>query len=109
MYNITEAEYHALETLYQNGPSELADELAEILIDKKLIDYREESYGDGYPTYSDDYVITNLGKVTYEDYSEHRSVLMTADRRAKTAAVISVISLVIAFTALLLQLLQLLK
>ncbi len=94
--NITKDEYKLLKRFYTHKNLIIYNETSEILIQKELIKHQSvEIQRNGSCVYSPEIVITNAGKLAFEQYREERLNKRNISIRSWTAIVISLIALIV--------------
>ncbi len=94
--NITKDEYKLLKRFYTHKNVIINNETSEILIQKELIEPQSiKSQRNGLLLYSPELVITNAGKLAFEQYREERLNKRNISIRSWIAIVISLIALIV--------------
>ena len=94
--NLTRYEAKLLKKLYKKGPLHIDNSVAEALMDKGLINYEEQPSVNSILRPDEKYVLTNDGKLAYEQYSEYHEELRKASFRSWVAIFISILALLLA-------------
>ena len=93
--DITRDEFKTLKRLYKKGPAHIEEAAANSLLDKGLIRYEEEPAVNAVLRPDEKYVITNDGKLAYEQYYEHHEQIRRVSFRSWVAIALSAIAIIL--------------
>lgn len=100
---ITRAEYKLLKKMIRRNKLNISDEIAEILRSKELIECEILGMKNGIIQYSDEYHLTNDGKVMFENYRNNLLSIRRANIQSWIAIIISLCSLAVSIIALIID------
>lgn len=100
--DITREEYRLLKQFYKRGIIGIDNDISRILLKKKLIEHKGYTMNrDGSVVFSYEFVITNSGKIAYENYHDKIVSVRRANIQSWIAITISICSLAVSLISLL--------